>query len=34
MPLPPSGDRSKAVMRMIIVRLLLAKITGCEAGKR
>jgi hypothetical protein len=26
-------DRSKAVMVMVIVRLLLAKIIGCRAGK-
>ena len=26
--LPPSGDRSKAVMVMVIVKLLLAKIIG------
>jgi len=26
--MPPSGDRSKAVMVMVIVRLLLAKISA------
>jgi hypothetical protein len=31
--LPPSGERSKAVMVMVIVRLLAAKIIGCGAGK-
>jgi hypothetical protein len=29
--LPPSGDRSKAVMVMVIARLLLAKIIGVWA---
>jgi hypothetical protein len=32
-PLPRSGDRSKAVMVMVIVKLLPGKIIGCRAGK-